>query len=177
MRTNYEDLEKLNELFQRGVLTESEFKREKEKILNQADPEDQNQVMGMAENTYCMLIHLSLLLGFFHILLGIIAPLVLWMMRKESNKNIDKHGKIVFNWIFSFMIYSSVLFLLLFPWRMFPGLITDLSFDYTLAFSMFFRFLPLLFLTILNFTFIIIGAIKANSGIHWNYPLSIRFLK
>ena len=102
-----------------------------------------------------MFLHLSLLAGFLVPFAGLIAPIVIWQMKKASLPEIDAHGKIVVNWIISAVIYAAVSFVLIFVLIGIPLLIV---------------------LGILSVVFPIIGGIKANNGEAWKYPLSIRFL-
>jgi uncharacterized Tic20 family protein len=181
MKTKFDDLEKLNVLLKNGIINEDEFNREKEKILNSNYSNNTNELFGLKENSYCMLMHLSLFLGFIHILIGIFVPFVLWILNKDKNIQVDNHGKIVLNWILSVFIYSTLLFIIIFPFpfNIFSGNMMNfnLNFSINAPFSIFSRFLPFVILMLINILFIIIGAIKANSGILWNYPLSIRFFK
>jgi uncharacterized Tic20 family protein len=102
-----------------------------------------------------MFLHLSLLAGFVVPLAGLIAPIVIWQMKKEELPEIDIHGKIVVNWIISEIIYGALCVPLVFLAIGIPLLIV---------------------LGILGVVFPIIGAIKANGGDVWKYPLSISFL-
>ncbi|MDR2171629.1 MAG: DUF4870 domain-containing protein [Planctomycetaceae bacterium] len=111
---------------------------------------------GMKPNTYCMLLHLSQLLVFILPVLGVVAPIILWVINKDKEPLVDKHGKIVINWLLSEFIYAVVSVVLLFV-----GI----------------GFVTLAVLSIIGIVFPIIGSVKANDGIVWNYPLSIRFFK
>jgi uncharacterized Tic20 family protein len=183
MTKNYDDLEKLNDLYTRGVLTETEFNKEKEKILNSAGSLANNKLFGLKENTYCLIIHLSLFLGCIHFIIGLLAPFLLWIINKDNYKSVNNHGRIVFNWICSIAIYSVVLMAIILPFNMF----NNFAFNYSTPFSSSFTPTfsspfpspsPLAMLaSFLHIVFIIVGAIKANAGIYWNYPLSIRFFK
>ena len=106
------------------------------------------------ERQYAMFIHLSQLAGIIIPGLGWILPLVLWLTRKDTSAYIDANGKVLMNWIISSLIYcigAGILILLLIG-------------------------IPLLFaIGICSLIFIILGAIKANEGTTWQYPLSIRF--
>lgn len=172
MENKYEELEKLNDLFQRGVITEAEYEREKEKLLNGSFASSQAPLFGMAENSYLMMMHLSLLSGCIYPLLGLIAPLVLWLINKDNNPNVDRHGRVIFNYMISFAIYMAVAVMLLIPFGMFFSIAHLLS---PLAF--FSGFFPLLVLPILCIVFVVMAAIRANNGVLWHYPLSIRFFK
>lgn len=107
-----------------------------------------------ATRQWATFIHLSLLAGFLVPGAGFILPIVLWQVKKDELPGIDAHGKVVANWLVSALIYGIVSSLLMFVLIGFPllGL-----------------------LALLAVVFPIIGAIRANEGVLWPYPLSIRF--
>lgn len=147
---NYEELEKLNDLRQRNIITEEEYEREKSKILN-GEPEKKS--MSATEiNQYTMFIHLSQFLGFFGV--GFVVPVILWLIKKDESPIIDNHGKVVLNWMISLLIYAVAAGILCFILVGIPALIA---------------------LGVCNIIFIIIGSVKAYSGELWKYPLSIEF--
>jgi len=116
-------------------------------------------VMGMKPNTYCMLLHLSQLLSCFSAsvpFLGLIAPIVLWAIAKDKSAQVDQHGKIAMNWQISYLIYFAASTILI-------GAIIGII------------LLPVVI--VLGVVFPIIGAVKANEGTVWKYPLSIPFFK
>ncbi|HYG37932.1 MAG TPA: DUF4870 domain-containing protein [Cytophagales bacterium] len=153
----YDDLERLNALREKGAITEDEYQREKEKILNSPAPSSASgNMLGLTTNTYCMFIHLTQLCGYFVPLAGMVVPILLWVLNKEHNPVVDKHGRIVLNWIISSFIYLSILGLLC-------ALIIGIPF--------FIAFI------VANFVFIILGGMKANSGQYYKYPFSIEFVK
>ena len=103
-----------------------------------------------------MFIHFSQFFGYVVPLAGLVVPVVLWQIKKNDSEIIDKHGKIVTNWIISVIIYAIVFSLLCF-------IIIGI---------------PLLFaLAVVGIVFPIIGGIKANNGEVWPYPLSIKFFQ
>lgn len=108
------------------------------------------------DKQYAMFIHLSQLAGMIIPLLGWVLPLILWQTKKDTSSFIDEHGKIVMNWIISTLIYGVICWILVF---LLIGVIL------------------LIALGICSLVFIIVGAIKANNGEVWPYPLSIRFIK
>jgi len=63
----YEDLKILDELKEKGSLTEEEYQREKARLLNENDHSSaggsRNPLYGLSENTYLMLMHLSQFAG------------------------------------------------------------------------------------------------------------------
>ncbi len=147
---NYDELEKLNDLRQRGVISEEEFQQEKEKILNH----NPAKILPSTDaNQYSMFIHLSQFLGIFTGI-GIIVPVILWLIKKDESPVIDNNGKIVINWILSLLIYATC-----------AGILCIIVIG-----------IPLLIaLAVCDFIFIILGSIKASSGVLWKYPLSIEF--
>jgi uncharacterized Tic20 family protein len=103
-----------------------------------------------------MFLHLSQLLNFIVPFGGVIAPILIWQMKKDEMPTLDAHGKMVANWLISALIYGAVSFVLTFI------LIGILGF---------------IALGIMGIVFPIIGGIKANNGEFWEYPLTIKFLK
>ena len=156
-----EEIQKLQELKENGSLTEEEFQRAKESLL------PKNQTVGETigrtfddissdVNTWGMFIHLSQFCGYLIPLAGLIVPIVLWQIKKGDSEVIDRHGRIVANWIISELIYGAIGFLL----------------------CMIVIGVPLLFiLGVIAIAFPVIGGIKAKSGEVWPYPLSIPFFE
>lgn len=122
--------------------------------MTMSDPNE--EYWGMPVNTYCTMIHLSQLSSILIPGLGLILPIVMWLMNKDKNEQIDRHGKVTANWLLSLVIYSIVCFIL---WIFVIG---------ALAFFV---------LGIMNLVFAIIAAVKANNGELWIYPMSINFFK
>jgi uncharacterized protein len=87
---------------------------------------------------------------------GIVGPLVIWLIKKDSDPYVDQQGKESLNFQISIVIYSIVAGLLIF-----------------VAIGIF--LLPIIGLAWLILT--IIGTIKASKGGMWQYPLTIRLIK
>ena len=104
-----------------------------------------------------LLLHLSQLANIVLFPAGVIAAILIWQLNKDKIPALDAHGKMVTNWMISMIIYGIISVILIFAF--FIGLI------------------PLLGLMIAGIVFPIIGAIKANNGEFWEYPLTIKFLK
>ena len=106
---------------------------------------------------WSMWIHLSGLCHFVVPIPGaaIIAPLILWSMKKEDSPYIDEHGKEAVNFQISILIYFVVSFVLCFV------LIGAFLIPAVLLFQL--------------IACIVVG-LKANEGEIMRYPLSIRFL-
>lgn len=164
-----EQLERLNELRKQGALTEEEFQREKEKILNQPQQPDPSAgryqavpvggskpYWGMELNTYCMFMHLGQLAGLLIPLVGWILPILMWTTHKDRSEVVDAHGKNILNWMISVLIFSII-----------AGVLSVIIIG-----------IPLLIaIWICDIVFIIIGGMRANDGIVWKYPYSLTIMK
>lgn len=149
------ELEKLNELKQSEAISEEEYQQAKTALLAQYNPETVS-VPVLDVNTWGVFIHLSQFSTYLIPLAGIIVPLILWQIKKDESAIIDRHGKIVMNWLlteFILLIIAGILCFILIGF-------------------------PLIFLiSIAGIVFPIIGTIKAGNGEIWPYPCSIRFFK
>ena len=116
----------------------------------------------------------------------------MWATRKNESKFADVNGKIIFNWKISSFIYTSVLVILVIAaalvfgtqialsgignYDTFQGMMDDNPMKiFSLIGALGIIIIPAIAIVVLDFIFTIIGAIKANKGEVWNYPLSIRF--
>lgn len=115
-----------------------------------------NSLQTSEERQMGLFIHLSQLANVFLFPVGIILPIILWQTQKDKMPALDAHGKMVVNWAISSFIYIVVSVILMF---VIIGIFT------------------LLAVAVLGIIFPIIGAIKANNGELWEYPLTIKFLK
>ena len=104
---------------------------------------------------WAMFLHLSQLAGFVIPFAGLIAPIVIWQVKKDEMPELDVHGRMVANWIISELIYIAI--------------------SVVLSFVIIGIFL-LFILGILAIVFPVIGGLKANDGHTWKYPLSLRIL-
>lgn len=119
-------------------------------------PEQQNYQDEQQERQWAMYLHLSQLGGFIFPLVGLIAPILIWQLKKEQYPSLEEHGKAVVNWMISELIYAVICFVLIFIIIGFPLLFV---------------------LGLLGIIFPIIGGIKANNGELWHYPMSITIVK
>ena len=103
-----------------------------------------------------LFLHLSQLAGLIIPLAGLVAPIIIWQTQKDKMPALDAHGKMVTNWIISLLIYGVVSTVLVF---VLVGILLWIA------------------LGIVSIVFPIVGAIKANNGELWEYPLTIKFLK
>ena len=111
---------------------------------------------------WASVLHFSLLAGYVIPMAGIIAPIVIWQIKKAEMPEIDAHGKNAVNFMLSLLIYAvgMVLVVLL-----------------TLGLGILVILLPAIALAICSIVFPIIAGIKASNGEIWPYPLSIQFLR
>lgn len=100
------------------------------------------------------MLHLSQYAGLLIPFANLIAPVIIWQLKKNEFPDLDAHGKAVVNWQISMLIYAVVSAVLMF---------------------VLVGFLMLLVLGILFLVFPLIGTIKANNGELWHYPLTIKF--
>lgn len=153
----YEDLKTLDELREKGSITEEEFQREKAKNLSEDSREYSNArskpLFGMTERTYLMLMHLSQFASWLVPLVGVIVPILMWTTNKDNNAEVDRHGKNILNFTISYAIYSIALFVIIIG---IPFVIVLFAI-YAIA--------------------VIIASIKASNGEYWQYPLTIQFIK
>lgn len=157
----YEDLERLNTLREKGAITEEEFQKEKKRILDAVDDTSyqssspKRKLWGMDERGYTSMMHISQFAGILIPFAGFILPIVMWISGKEDSEIVDQHGKVVINWMISLAIYLTIC-----------GILTIIGIG----------LIGLIALGILNVVFVIKGAIKANDGILWPYPMTIKIL-
>jgi hypothetical protein len=103
-----------------------------------------------------MLCHLSVLAGFIIPLASIIAPLVIWLIKKDEMPFVEDQGKESLNFQITILIGFIIAIILAF---------------------VFIGFLLMPALAIFDLVMVIVAAMKANEGVRYRYPYSIRFLK
>ena len=160
-----DELERLQKLRDVGTLSEEEFQMAKQRLLQSPEAESQGfapyaapvsqagRIHGLEEKTWCMLLHLSQLLIFAGGIGGA-APIVMWAISKDDSRAANRHGMVILNWYISALIYGVV-----------SGLLCFIVIGIPMVMA----------LAALTVIFPIIGAMKANEGTLWSYPLSIKF--
>lgn len=153
----YEDLKILDELKEKGSITEEEYQREKAKLLDENDNSssgtNRNPLYGLSENTYLMLMHLSQFAGVILPVAGFVVPIIMWVTNKDYSAAVDSHGKNIINFMISYAIYAAIL------------CITVIG-------------IPLaIIIGLLYIIFVILASVKANNGEYWKYPFTIQFIK
>jgi hypothetical protein len=86
----------------------------------------------------------------------VLAPLIVWLLKRGDSPEIDAHGKEALNFQISMLIYNVI-----------AGVFCLVLIGFLL--------LPLLW--VLNAVFVIIAAIKASDGELYRYPMTIRFIQ
>lgn len=119
---------------------------------------------GLSETQWAVAIHLSPLLVFVAPgVMNIVAPLIIWLLKRPESPRLDEVGKRVLNFQISYSIYCFALGLLAF-------LLTFILIGFLLV-----PLIPLLGIAWL--VLVIIGAVKEGNGEQYRFPLVIDFLK
>jgi uncharacterized Tic20 family protein len=111
------------------------------------------------QRTWAMIAHLSGFAMYFSGIGLILGPLVVWLLKRDGNPFVDDQGKEALNFSISCCIYFIGALVLCFT---IIGLVIGI---------------PVLFiLPTLHIVFMIIAGIKANEGVAFRYPATIRFI-
>ena len=106
---------------------------------------------------WAALCHLAALAGLTAAgLMGILGPLIVWMLKKDQSALVDDQGKEAVNFQLSMLIYCVIC-------------------APTLCLGIGFILLPSLL--VLNVVLTIVGAVRANQGIAYRYPLTLRLVQ
>ncbi|HET6565046.1 MAG TPA: DUF4870 domain-containing protein [Xanthomonadales bacterium] len=101
---------------------------------------------------WSMFIHFSILAGWAIPLAGLVVPILLWQVKKDELPGIVPHAHIVMNWIVTSLVYAAICFVLL--------IVVIGAFGFMV-------------LGIATIIFAIVGGLKANEGVAWEYPGTI----
>ena len=107
------------------------------------------------ERLFGMLCHLTAFSGFVIPFGSIIGPLVVWLIKKDSSAFVDDQGRESLNFQISIAIYGIISAILIFVGI---GIILSVA------------------VGIFWFAMTIVASVKANEGVAYRYPLTIRFL-
>lgn len=108
------------------------------------------------ERIWAMLCHISSFAFFIFPFGNIVVPLIIWLIKKDEYSLVDDQGKESLNFQVSVTIYALICLLLI---VVAIGLV----------------FLGILF--VVAFVLVIVAGIKANDGVAYRYPLTIRLIK
>ncbi len=107
------------------------------------------------ENMWAMLCHISTFAGFVIPFGNIIAPLIIWLIKKDEFPLVNDQGKEAINFQITMTIYIIASILLIIVIIGIPLLIGLGFFDLIVT---------------------VIAAIKASEGVRYRYPIAIRFI-
>ena len=105
------------------------------------------------ERTWAMFCHLAGLAWFIPPFGNIIAPLIIWLLKKDESALVDNQGKEAVNFQISVTIYAVVCIATIIASPLFLAVI------------------------VFDVVMIIIATITASEGQEYRYPLCIRFIK
>lgn len=108
------------------------------------------------QNMWAMFCHLGALLGLFIPPLNIIVPLVIWLIKKDEYPLVADQGKESLNFQISITIYAIISAILI---------------------IVLIGILMLVAIGIFTLVMCIVAMIKANEGVAYRYPLTIRLIK
>ena len=100
--------------------------------------------------------NMALLCHLLAIFTGFVAPLIIWLLKKDEDPFIDEHGKESVNFQITVLIAMAVSCVLMF-----------VCIGAILAACVW----------VVDIVFCIIAAVKASNGARYRYPLCIRFIK
>ncbi|HVX14566.1 MAG TPA: DUF4870 domain-containing protein [Pirellulales bacterium] len=114
-------------------------------------------VVDSESRMWGMLCHLSALSAYVTVFGGILGPLIVWLVKKDTMPFVDDQGKESLNFQISMLIYHLLGLALLFCFLIgIPVLIV---------------------LSAMNIVLIIVASMKANSGEVYRYPLTLRLIR
>jgi len=116
----------------------------------------QDQTLSKDAKTFGMLCHLIAFAGFVIPFGNVIGPLVIWLLKKDQFEFVDDQGKESLNFQISVVIYAIISAILI---------IVVLGIFLLIALGIF------------AIVMVIIASIRANEGIRYHYPMTIRFIK
>lgn len=124
--------------------------------MNPTTPEIPVSQIPKPERDWALFSHLSSFVGFFIPFGNLIAPLIMWQIKKEEMPFGSSQAKECLNFQISLTIYSLI-----------SGILCLILIGFLLLFALF----------IIWIVFTIMAAIKASNGEPYQYPLTIRFIK
>ncbi len=113
------------------------------------------QNLNNEEKNWAMACHLATLIGIIIPFGNVIAPLVIWLMKKDQMPMVDREGKKSLNFQILMTICMVVAFLLMF---------------------VLIGFILLPIIGILAIVFAIIAAVKVSNGVDYQYPVNVKFI-
>jgi uncharacterized Tic20 family protein len=144
------------ELQSGGLQNEQELQTKKTAGFLSEPDHQQKPSQDKDERMWATFCHLGTFGGYFIPFGSIIVPLVIWLIQKDNYPLVDDQGKEALNFQISLYIYKLISFIL-------ALFVIGILF--------------LIGLMIFDVVMTIVAAIKANEGIRFRYPMTIRFIK
>ncbi len=119
-------------------------------------PPSDNGLPSSEQRQWAMFAHLSALIGLIVPFGNVLGPLVIWLVQKDKMAFVDDQGKEALN--FQITVFGAALVSML-------------------AMLILIGFLLIVVVGLGALVFTIIAAIKANEGVAYRYPLTIRLIK
>lgn len=124
--------------------------------MNDINPApDQQRQLSADERNWGMLCHLSMIAGIVVPLIGVAAPLVIWLIKREEMPFVEYNGKEAVNFLITFTIALLVGYALM---SVLIGLVL----------------VPLLYAV--SLVLIILAAVKSSKGEYYRYPYILRLI-
>ncbi len=124
--------------------------------MSEEQPQQIENQPSKDERTWAMLCHFSAFAGLIFPFGNFLAPLIIWLIKKEELPFVEDQGKEVLNFQISMTIYFIGSLILIIVLIGIPILIV---------------------LGIFNVIITIIAGIKANDGKSYRYPINLRLIK
>ncbi|MBJ7880194.1 helix-turn-helix domain-containing protein [Gelidibacter salicanalis] len=140
-------------------------------------PDDLLEWTDIEDKGYLTLLNLSAMSILIHPLLGIIIPLVMWVLKREKIKFVDDTGKKLISFQITWILTVYTVLIIAFKGAFLPFNFSILNafFNFITQFS--FIGLALLILYLYNIVFIIVNIRKSHKGLKNIYVPAIPFLK
>ncbi len=123
-------------------------------------PETAVATVSREQRNWAMIAHLSAFAMYLTGIGHILGPLVVWLLKRDGNPFVDDQAKEALNFQISFSIYIGVAILLCFT-----IILAIIGIPAIWALGIF------------HVVCMVIAAVKANDGVAFRYPLTIRFIK
>ena len=124
--------------------------------MNQEIEEAVSEPPDRDARTWGMITHLVALAGYLVPFGNILGPLIVWAIKKDEHEFVNDQGKEAINFQLTMTLAFIVGFVLIFVVIGIPLLVV---------------------LCIFQLIMIVIAAVKANDGVRYRYPVTIRFFK
>jgi len=118
-------------------------------------PNQTEATPSQEEKNFAMFCHLSAFAGYLIPFGSIIAPLIIWLLKKDESEYVDYHGKESLNFQITMLIAFIISFFLIFIIIGIPMLIV---------------------LVVFQLIVVIIAGIKSNEGVYFRYPFCLRLI-